>query len=121
MRIALKCLILTLLSIVLHLALGWAWTVGAGLAAGLWQPARGWLLGTAVVASGWAALVAYSFAVFPYGTSEMTRVFGMLMGNLPAAATVAATILIGALLGGLSGLLGSLLSRLITHREVNHV
>ena len=100
------------LALALHLTLGWAWTLGAGLAGGAWAGRRGWLTGAAGVALGWAALVAYHFAAAPGATVRMARTVGGLLGNLPGFATVLATVLIGAALGAAGGLVGQQLRRL---------
>lgn len=110
MKPLLRVLAVAVLSVLLHVLIGWAWTAGAGIAAGLWVQRRGWLLGLGGVALGWAFLVAYSFAVAPQATAEMTRIFSGLLGNLPAFVTVAATVVLGAIIGALSGLLGSLIA-----------
>ena len=101
-----KVLLTFVLSLALHLALGWAWTLLAGLAGGAWAARRGWLVAAAGVATAWAALVAYNFAVAPDATVRMVHTTGGLLGNLPGAAVVGATVLIGAALGALGGVLG---------------
>ena len=101
-----------LLALALHLVLGWAWTLGAGVAAGLWAGQRGWLIGAAGVALEWAALVVYNVVVAPEAITRMARTMGEVMGNLPGFVTVLATVLIGALLGALGGYLGGQIRRL---------
>lgn len=101
-----KTLVTVVLALTLHLAFGWAWTLAAGVAGGAWAGRRGWLVGLAGVAGGWAALVAYNFAAAPDATARMARTVGGLLGNLPGWATVLATVLIGALLGITGGFLG---------------
>lgn len=107
-----KTLATAMLSVLLHLALGWAWTLGAGLVGGAWAGRRGWLVGAGGVALGWAALVAYGFAAAPDATVRMARTVGGLFGNLPGAVAVLATVLIGALLGAAGGFAGQQARRL---------
>lgn len=97
------------LSLALHLTLGWAWTVLAGVAGGWLARRRGWLVGLVGVGGAWLALVGYSFLVAPMPTRAMAGAMGGIMGNLPGWAVVALTLLIGLVLGGLGGGIGSLL------------
>ena len=108
-----KTFVTTALSIALHITLGWAWTLGAGIVGGLWAERSGWLVGGAGVALGWASAVAYSLAVAPASTRILLDALGQLFGNIPDAAVVAATLLIGAFLGVLGGVFGTALRRLI--------
>lgn len=102
------------LALVLHLTLGWAWTLAAGLAGGAWARRRGWLVGTLGVTLGWAVLVAYNFVVAGAAVQTMTSTVGGLLGNMPGVAVVAATVFIGGLLGLLGGVLGGTLRRIAT-------
>ncbi|PSQ98838.1 MAG: hypothetical protein BRD48_05940 [Bacteroidetes bacterium QS_9_68_14] len=101
-----KTLATFLLALAVHLTLGWAWTLAAGIAGGAWARQRGWLVGLVGVAAAWAALVAYNFAAAPNATTRMARTVGALLGNLPGWATVLATVLMGALLGTTGGFIG---------------
>ena len=98
------------LSLVLHLTLGWAWTLGAGFAGGFWAARRGWLVGLLGVGLGWAALVGYNAVVAGPTVRRMATAVGGLLGNLPGFAVVIATVLIGALLGALGGAAGTQLA-----------
>jgi len=109
-----KTLATILLALAVHLTLGWAWTLAAGIAGGAWARQRGWLVGLVGVAAAWAALVAYNFAIAPDATVRMARTVGGLIGNLPGVAVVGATVLIGAVLGALGGVLGQQARRLWT-------
>ena len=99
-----------LLSLTLHLTLGWAWTLAAGLAGGFWAVRRGWLVGLLGVGLGWAALVGYNAVVAGPAVRQMTTTVGGLLGNLPGFAVVIATVLIGAVLGALGGAAGTQLA-----------
>ena len=101
-----------LLALVVHLALGWAWTLAAGIAGGAWARQRGWLVGLVGVAAAWAALVAYNFAIAPDATVRMARTVGGLLGNLPGFVTVLATVFVGALIGAVGGFVGQQLRAL---------
>ena len=104
-----KLLATAVLSLLLHLMLGWAWTAGAGIAGGAWAGRRGWLVGLAGVALGWGALIAWNLGVAPGPVGTMAAIFG----NLPGGAIVALPLVIGALLGALGGFVGSQLRGLM--------
>lgn len=109
---SMKTLATFALALALHLLLGWAWTLGAGIVGGAWAARRGWLVGAAGVALGWAALVVYNFIAAPDATVRMARTMGGLLGNLPGVVTVLATVLIGAALGAAGGFVGQQARRL---------
>ncbi|MFW5973540.1 MAG: hypothetical protein ACOCTG_06065 [Bacteroidota bacterium] len=108
-------IVIAAVSLSVHLLFGWMWTALVAIAAGLVLKSRGWFVGMAGVAIGWAGLVVYSFSVAPYETAELLRIIGSLLGNLPAVVSVAATVSIGAVLGALGGLVGSTLRSAIAH------
>ena len=99
-----------LLSLALHLLMGWAWTLAAGLAGGFWAMRRGWLVGLLGVGLDWAALVGYNSVVAGPPVRQMATTVGELLGNLPGFAVVIATVLIGAVLGALGGAAGTQLA-----------
>ncbi|MDX1545633.1 MAG: hypothetical protein R3247_01515 [Rhodothermales bacterium] len=100
----------------LHLVLGWAWTLGAGIAAGLWAGPRGWLLGGAGVGMAWGALVLYNYAVAAEPVGQMASTMGGILGGMPGAATLGLTLLVGILLGAAGGGVGTQLRRLARPR-----
>lgn len=110
----LRILITAALALLLHLTLGWAWTLLAGVIGGVW--ARRWgramLVGAIGVGLDWAVLVGYNLIVAGAETRIMTGIMGALIGNTPGAVVVAATVLIGALIGALGGWMGSQLHQL---------
>lgn len=112
-----KLLVIALLALVLHILLGWAWTIGAGVAAGLWIGRGGWHLGAASVGMEWLVIVGYDFIVAPRAVHLMTANLGSLLGNLPFFVVVALTLLIGALLGMVGGAAGTQLARILRHRN----
>jgi hypothetical protein len=91
----------------LHVALGWAWTVGGGVLVGLWRPRRGWVWGASGGALGWASLVGYTAATAPASLRLLLETVGALGGNIPEEAVVGATVVLGSALGALGGVLGS--------------
>lgn len=101
-----KILGTVVLSIALHLLLGWGWTLLAGIAGGLWASRRGWFVGAVGVGLGWGALIGYNFIVALGPVTAMTTTMGGIIGNLPGLATVVFTLLIGILLGLLGGAIG---------------
>jgi len=100
-------LLTMLLSLLLHLLLGWQWTILAALPIGFFRPRRAWIIGAAGVALGWSILIGYSLVVAARPTLRMLQFVGSLFGNLPAPAVVAVT----ALVGGILGLLGAWIGR----------
>lgn len=106
-----------LLSIGAHLALGWEWTVLAGVVGGLaTRPSAGWLVGAGGTALGWATLVVYTAWVAPSSLRVLIDTLGSLAGNIPGAALVGTTVLLGGLLGALGGGIGSVLRTLFQTR-----
>lgn len=95
------------LSLLLHLVLGWAWTLGAGILGGVLAERHGWMVGAAGVGVGWMALVGYSSAVAPGATGALLDILSGLFGNIPAILVVVCTVFIGVLLGALGGVLGT--------------
>jgi hypothetical protein len=103
-----------LLSVGLHLALGWEWTVLAGVVAGLMaRRSSGWLLGAGGTGLGWAILVVYSAAVAPASFRILLDTMGALGGNIPGETLVGLTVFLGSLLGALGGGIGSVLRPLV--------
>ena len=115
-----KLLVVALLALLLHVVLGWAWTIAAGLAAGLWIGRGGWHLGAASVGIEWLVLVLYNYLVAPHAVHLMFENLGSLLGNLPFFVIVALTLMIGALLGLLGGAAGTQLARLLQYKQSTH-
>lgn len=103
-----RVLLIAVLALVLHVLLGWEWTLGAAFLAGIVTPWHGWFVGAAGTALAWAALVLYSFWEAPESTRVFIDVLGDLAGNIPGSSIVALTVGLGALLGGLGGAIGTL-------------
>lgn len=106
-----KVLIASVAALVLHIFVGWGWTILGGVFAGVWVVRWGGVVGACAVGLEWLLLVAYNFVVAGREVSTMAAVLGGILGNLPGAVIVAITLLIGALLGGLGGIIGSNLVR----------
>ena len=102
-----KIVVTTLLALVLHLLLGWMWTMLAGIAVGVWIGRRGWLVGGIGVGLSWLGLVLYNFVVAAGPVGRMTDTLGGILGNLPGLLIVALTVLIGVLLGAVGGAVGT--------------
>lgn len=105
-----------LVSLVLHVVLGWGWTILGGVLVGAWVRRRGWLLGMVAVGLDWLLLVVYSWWAAAEAFGRMVAAVGELFGNMPGAAVVACTLSIGLLLGAVGGALGARLRRLVTGR-----
>lgn len=101
------------LALLVHLLLGWPWTIAAGVAAGFVYERQGWLYGALVVGVDWLVLVLYNYLVDARAVGVMTDTMGAIMGNMPSFAIVAITILIGLLLGLVGGAAGSQLRTLL--------
>lgn len=112
-----KIAVTTAVSLALHLTLGWAWTLLAGVAGGVWAGRRGGVVGGAGVGLGWLLLVIYNFAVAAPAVRAMTATMGGILGNLPAWAVVALTLLVGVMLGATGGVLGARLARVRPRKE----
>lgn len=107
-------LLTALLSIGAHLALGWEWTVLAGIVGGLLvREPLGWLVGAFGTALGWALLVLYTAWVAPDALRILVDTFGALAGNIPGETLVGLTVLLGGLLGALGGGVGTLLRPMV--------
>lgn len=109
----LQIVMTALAAFVLHLVLGWAWTLLAGVGAGVWAGRRGWRVGGVAVGLEWLVLVGYNYVVAPAETGAMLETMGGIVGNMPGFAIVAISLLIGVLLGALGGLIGTQLRRLV--------
>ena len=108
-----KTLVTAGLALVLHLLLGWAWTLAAALAGGVWAGRRGWLVGALGVGLDWLVLIAYNFVVAPEPVQTMTETVGDLLGNMPGPLIVASTLFLGLLLGAVGGAGGTQVRRLL--------
>ena len=107
-----KTAVTFVLAFVLHLLLGWGWTLVAGIAGGVWAVRRGWLVGALGVGLDWLVWLFYDYLTAQAATAEMVRVLGATLGNLPGGAVVGLTLLLGLLLGALGGLIGTQAARL---------
>jgi len=106
-------LMIAALSTGLHLVLGWAWTMAAGILGGFLRPSRCASVGAFGVGSAWAILLAYTFFVAPASTAILLDVLAGLLGrNTPDALIVFLTVLFGTILGALGGTIGSQLRML---------
>ena len=117
---AFRIISLVILSLILHLLLGWGWTILAGVAAGLWFSRSGWMIGGLAVGAEWLLVVAYDYLVDARAVGVMTETLGSIMGNLPGWAVVGFTLLIGLVLGVLGGAVGSQIRKLL-HSERRQV
>ncbi len=99
------------IALLLHVFLGWGWSVGGALVAGAWSARRGWLAGGLALLVEWGLMVVFNYMVAPEEAGRMMGIMGAMMGNLPGAAFVAVTLLVAVLLGSAGGAVGSLLMR----------
>ena len=99
--------VVTLLSILLHLGVGWEATVIAGVVGGFWGQAR-WFVGGVGVALGWGLLVLYTPVVAPAAFRVLLDTVGGFGGNIPGEVIVGLTVFLGGVLGGLGAAIGRL-------------
>lgn len=95
------------LTVGLHVALGWAWTVAGGVLMGLWDPQHGWRLGMGGGVLGWGTLVGYTAMVAPASLQILLDTLGALGGNIPGEVVVGASVVLGGGLGALGGAIGT--------------
>ena len=104
----------TLISVVLHVLVGWQWSIIGGIVYGYWGTIKEGgsgvvltgILGAFSVGSAWMALVVYNYIVARDSIALMLDVMGGIMGNLPGSLIVVVTLLIGFILGFLGALIG---------------
>ncbi len=102
-----------LLAMLLHVVLGWPWSILGGVAAGVASTKTGWLLGMVAVGMSWSMLILYNFVVAPDETSRFLTITGGLFGNMSGPTLVVVTVSLGLLLGLLGGVIGSLLRSIV--------
>lgn len=107
MSYTVKLIASTVAAFFLHLLLGWAFTMLAGIVAGLWHGHGGWRLGAAAVTLDWAVWLIYSYAVDARAVHLMTQTIGSILGNMPFFIIVGLTLMIGTLLGAAGGFIGT--------------
>lgn len=112
MKTTVTLLLTIVMALAVHLTLGWAWTLGAGVLGGALAARRGWLVGALGVGLSWTVLVVYSAVAAPEPFAILLDTLGGILGNTPGALAVALTLLIGVLLGALGGIIGSQLGAL---------
>jgi len=101
-----------LVALVLHVLLGWPWSILGGAIAGFASGRTGWIVGAAAVGFSWAILILYNFAVAPPEMARFLRITGGLFGNMSGPMVVVVTVLIGVLIGLLGGTIGGLIRNL---------
>ncbi|MCY3594461.1 MAG: hypothetical protein OXI05_08455 [Bacteroidota bacterium] len=101
-------------AIILHLILGWAWSIGGGIAAGMYCRRRAWLAGGIAVGLGWTLFVAHAFIVAPEPTLRLLAIMGAMFGGLPGALIPVVTVFVGGLLGVAGGTLGASMNPVLT-------
>ncbi len=101
----------------LHLGLGWQWTVLGGLIAGLSSSRWGALVGGFAVTLEWAALVLFNFAVAPAESARFVDIGSRLLGGMAPAMLVAATVALGGIVGLMGGAIGSRVRAIYEQRQ----
>ncbi len=103
-RAVLHAALAAALSLLLHAALGWAWTLAAGFA-GACNARRSVGASALGVGAGWALAMLYQWAAAPAEFLRAVGLVGALAGGAPAAVLLLVPAL-GAALGLLGGLCG---------------
>jgi len=100
-------LILSLiLSLLIHLFLGWEWTIFAGIIAGYFGTKLGALQGLFAVGLAWTLLLFWNFIVAAEPSSKLLTLFGDLLGGMSEPLIIAVIVGLGCLMGLLGGLIG---------------
>lgn len=102
------------IAMILHLLLGWAWSIGGGIAVGLYCRSRAWLAGGTAVGLCWTLFIVHAFIVAPAPTIRLMAIMGAMFGNLPGALIPVFTVLAGVFLGVAGGLLGASVNPVLT-------
>ncbi|MDX1741673.1 MAG: hypothetical protein R3178_10280 [Rhodothermales bacterium] len=105
--------LIILLTLLLHLVLGWRWDVVGGALAGWYWVEEGWWRGAAIVGLVWLGLVLYSLALASGPTLELHRILAWMAHGIPAWSVPILVVLIGALIGAIGGVIGSRARRLL--------
>lgn len=100
-----------LLSMVLHLFVGWPWSIVGAIIVGAVHPKAGWLAGGALLTVSWAALIGSNILLAPQEAFNMINTVALLLGDLPGLVTVVATLIIAFVLGSASGWLGAAITQ----------
>ncbi|GAB5519254.1 MAG: hypothetical protein RhofKO_15050 [Rhodothermales bacterium] len=95
------------LSIVLHLLLGWAWTIIAAVAGGYLAHRGGWWVGMLTLLVGWGSLLLGFTLLDGQSVRATMEIMGGILGGVPGLAVVIAPLLIASILGVLGGAAGS--------------
>jgi len=109
MRIA-ACIGVALL---LHLSLGWEWSLLAGVFCAMMMASRVLMWGAVSTGASWMILSIYNLAVAWDPVVEMIDDTGQIFGNLPGAIIVLLTVLIGSVLGMIGAMIGLQLTKLM--------
>lgn len=97
------------IALVLHVWLGWIWSIAGSLFAGFMVKKANGLAGAVVLLVSWALLIGWNLAVAPSESVNMMETMGDLLGGMPGFVIPVATLLMAALLGFFSGRLGGAL------------
>lgn len=98
-------IIVALLSVVLHVSIGWEATMLAGILGGVWGHDR-WPKAAAGVLLGWILLVLYTPIVAPAAFRVLLDTLSAFGGNIPGAVVVGLTVFLGGVLGGVGAGIG---------------
>ncbi|MBT8399655.1 MAG: hypothetical protein KJO98_04200 [Rhodothermia bacterium] len=105
------------IALVVHVLLGWPWSILGGVAAGWLAPRGGWWRGALAVGMAWLILIGYNFIVANGPVREMHRVVAGVAGDLPGWTIPGLSLFVGILIGAAGGLVGTSLARVGARRK----
>lgn len=108
-----KTILITLLALILHLTLGWQWSIVAAAVGGYWQGQGGWRVGLIALTVSWLLLLVWNYLVAPNATSKVFGVMSGIFGGLPSFAFPLFVLLWAALIGAIGGAIGTYLKHAI--------
>ncbi|MEM1093500.1 MAG: hypothetical protein AAGJ10_02770 [Bacteroidota bacterium] len=100
------------MAVLLHLTLGWAWTIAGAVLAGYLAHRGGWWVGLLTLLLGWGGLLLAFTLLDRASVTGTMDVMGGILGGVPGVLVVIAPLLIACVLGALGGAAGSALSML---------
>ncbi|HCR49142.1 MAG TPA: hypothetical protein PLL64_05845 [Rhodothermales bacterium] len=102
-----KLVTIALVSLVVHLSLGWMYAPLVSLVGGYWQGRGGGRLGAVALALSWLGLMIWNYMMAPSAMQKMFSMMSGILGNLPSFGFPVITLLFALLLGALSGYIGA--------------
>ncbi len=109
------------LSILIHLFVGWEYTILAGVFAGYFGKKFGPIQGMAALGIAWMSLLFWNFIVAKDPASKLVDFFSHLLGDLSPGLVLILIIGIACILGLLGGLIGQQIRMLFNKPKVQQI